>query len=232
MLSVSHVSKAFRGKNAVADLSFQVDEGKAFCLLGGNGAGKSTTMNMLLGFLRSDQGELRFNQWDLWLQRVSARQDIFYLPDHISLYPELTAVENLKYLSRLAKVDAKDGAITEALLEVGLRQEVHSLPVQEYSKGMRQKVALALARLKRPKLLLLDEPTIGLDPVAMKEFVALIHSLKSTGTSVVMVSHDLRCAHLLADEIGILQAGILKQRLLNQDLTLDALEESYFNSVN
>lgn len=230
-LKVINAGKSFAGKQAVGNLNFTVDKGKAFCLLGGNGAGKSTTMNMLLGFLRPDQGELRFEDMDLWTHRARAREHIFYLPDQISLYPEFSATENLQYLASLSNLSITLDAIGEALSEVGLPSEAHTKRISEYSKGMRQKVALALARIKKPRLLLLDEPTSGLDPVAIKEFVNLIQSLKHTGASVVMVSHDLQCAHLLADDIGILQAGILRTQLANTGLTLDALEDQYFESA-
>lgn len=230
-LRVTNASKNFAGKLAVNNLSFTVDKGKAFCLLGGNGAGKSTTMNMLLGFLRPDEGEMRFEEMDLWADRARAREHIFYLPDQINLYPEFSAIENIQYLTSLSHLTVTHDAIGEALNEVGLPAESYNTRISEYSKGMRQKVALALARIKKPRLLLLDEPTTGLDPVAIKEFVALVQSLKHAGTSVVMVSHDLQCAHLLADDIGILQAGVLCTQLVNQGLTLDALEDHYFNSA-
>lgn len=231
ILSVSGVSKKFGVIPAVSNLSFTVQAGKAFCLLGGNGAGKSTTMNMLLGFLQPDGGELYFDHWNLWQDRAAARRHIFYLPDQVSLYPEFSAVENLLYLTKLSDLSTSTEAIKNSLLEVGLPAEAHEKRISEYSKGMRQKVGLALARLKEAKLLLLDEPTSGLDPLAIKEFIALVASLKQDGACVVMVSHDLQCAHLLADEIGILQSGVLKEQLANDSLSLDELERHYFNSV-
>ncbi|WP_444998074.1 ABC transporter ATP-binding protein [Aliikangiella sp. IMCC44359] len=231
-LIVDNISKHFGQKVAVDKLSFSVEKGKAFCLLGGNGAGKSTTISMLLGFIKPDHGELKFGDNHLWKERHKVREDIFYLPDQVNLYPEFTATENLSYLTKLAGITVSKNDIHKAITEVGLQADEHSKYVSDYSKGMRQKVALALAKLKKPKLLLLDEPTTGLDPIAIKEFVAFINSLKSSGVCVVMVSHDLQCAHLLADEIGILQQGILKKRIVNHELTLDQLEAHYFNSVN
>lgn len=231
-LVVDNISKRFGQKVVVNELSFSVEKGTAFCLLGGNGAGKSTTMNMLLGFIRPDQGNLTFGDKDLWRDRHKVREEIFYLPDQVNLYPEFTATENLHYLAKLAGIAVNAEAIRNAIMDVGLGVDEHSKYVANYSKGMRQKVALALARLKKPKLLLLDEPTTGLDPIAIKEFVAFINALKDSGICVVMVSHDLQCAHLLADEIGILQQGILKKRVVNSGLSLDQLEAHYFNSVN
>ena len=131
----------------------------------------------------------------------------------------------------LAGEKPKRDEIKQNLFDVGLELDAHNKRISEFSKGMRQKVALALAKLKKPDLLILDEPTTGLDPIAIKEFVLLINQLKQAGACVVMVSHDLQCAHLLADNIGILQSGILKKELANKHLTLDELETHYFNSV-
>ncbi|CAM2011642.1 ABC transporter ATP-binding protein [Acanthopleuribacter pedis] len=231
LLRVHQVSKRFGNQTAVDRLTFSVRAGQAYCLLGGNGAGKSTTVNLLLGFLRPDQGTLSFLDWDLWRDRAVARDHLFYLPDQVSLYPEFSALENLDYLTRLANKPSTAMAIREALDAVGLPRVAHGQPVGAYSKGMRQKVAIALARLKDAKLLLLDEPTSGLDPAAIKEFVALIADLKQGGAHVVMVTHDLQCAHLLADHIGILQAGVLVAERENRQLSLDDLEHLYFQSV-
>lgn len=230
-LIINQLSKSFGQKQAVNRLSFSVGREKAYCLLGGNGAGKSTTINMLLGFLEPDSGDAHFGELDLWRNRELAKKRLFYLPDQVNLYPELTAIENIVYLSGLSGEKHQPEIIQQSLADVGLEVDAHGKRISDFSKGMRQKVALALAKLKNPELLILDEPTTGLDPIAIKEFVSLINQLKQAGACVVMVSHDLQCAHLLADEIGILQSGVLKEELINKDLSLDDLESHYFNSV-
>ena len=231
-LIVKNLSKHFGQNHAVNNLTFSATEGQAYCLLGGNGAGKSTTLSLLLGFLKADQGSFKFGSYDLWEDRDLVRKHIFYLPELVSLYPEFTAVENLQYFCALSNLSKSFSQIKQALTDVGLNEVSHLEQVKSYSKGMRQKVALAFAKLKQAKLLLLDEPTSGLDPIAIKESVALINSLKKDGACIIMVSHDLKCTYLLADNIGILQSGVLKKQIANNNITLDQLEEYYFNSIN
>lgn len=227
-LVVEKLCKRYGNRLAVNELSFQVEAGQTFCLLGGNGAGKTTTFNMLLGFVQPDSGKATWKGRDLWAEKAWCRNRTFYLPENVSLYPELSAVENLRYFCVLAQLSAGREEVETALLSAGLLPAQLSMPTREFSKGMRQKTALALARLKRAELLLLDEPTSGLDPRATMEFVTLIKQLKNEGASVVMISHDLTCAHLLADEIGILQSGMLVQHFANNGQSLDNLEKQYF----
>lgn len=230
-LVVNQLSKRFGQKEAVNSLSFSVEKEKAYCLLGGNGAGKSTTINMLLGFLKPDQGQSHFGELDLWKNREAAKKHLFYLPDQVNFYPELSAIENVIYLAGLSGDKLGLDVVQKNLSDVGLESDAHNKRIGEFSKGMRQKVALALAKIKKSDLLILDEPTTGLDPIAIREFVSLINELKREGACIVMVSHDLQCAHLLADEIGILQSGVLKEEITNDHLSLDELETRYFNSV-
>lgn len=231
LLAVHNLQKAFASEPAVRDISFSVGSGEAFCLLGANGAGKTTTMNMLLGFLQPDRGSAKFAGHDLWHERELARGQLMYLPENVSLYPAFSARENIEYLSALAKLKLSTQQIVDALLAAGLGPAGINKPTSGYSKGMRQKVAIAFAALKQAKLLLLDEPTSGLDPKATKEFTHLIQQEKSRGAVVVMITHDLQCAHLLADRIGIMQQGELMDTIDNSDCTLDELEQRYFASV-
>lgn len=231
LLNVNNLQKAFAGEPAVRDISFSVRSGEAFCLLGANGAGKTTTMNMLLGFLQPDGGNAKFGGHDLWFEREHARGQLMYLPENVSLYPAFSATENIEYLSALAKLKLSKQKIVDALLAAGLKRTDISKATSGYSKGMRQKVAIAFAALKQAKLLLLDEPTSGLDPKATQEFTQLIQQEKARGAVVVMITHDLQCAHLLADRIGIMQQGQLVETIDNSDCTLDTLEQRYFAAV-
>lgn len=227
MLKVSKVTKKFGSNTAVRDLSFSVQGGEVFCMLGANGAGKTTTMNLLLGFLAPDSGSARFDHLDLWQDRVKCRDYIMYLPENVNLYPTFSAVENIDYLAALARLSLPPQKVIQALLDVGLQAESHHQPVATYSKGMRQKVAIAFALLKAARLVLLDEPTSGLDPTATRDFVAAVNRLRAGGAAVVIITHDLQCAHLLADRIGILDRGELRQ-VLSNNLSLDDLEACYF----
>ncbi|MCM8537377.1 MAG: ABC transporter ATP-binding protein [Lentisphaeraceae bacterium] len=230
-LIVNQISKSFENKNVLTNVTFSVDSGELFCLLGGNGAGKSTMIKLLLGFQTPDKGNMRFDKWDLSSESELVRKEIFYLPEQVNFYPELSAIENLNYLSCLSNLNIDQKSIRQALEEVGLSSIDHNLHLTDFSKGMRQKVALAFAKLKKSRLLLLDEPTSGLDPSSTREFVSLIESLKKDGACAVLVTHDLRCAHMLADGLGILKDGILHNSLTKNDLSLGELEKSYFDSV-
>lgn len=199
--------------------------------MGGNAAEKSTIIKLLLGFLAPKKGSMRFDNWDLNSESESARKDIFYLPEHVNFYPELFAVENLEYLCCLSDLKADQKRIQQAHEEVDLNATDHTLHIANLYRGIRQKIALAFAKLKKAPLFLLHEPTSGLDPTATREFVTLIESLKKDGTCTVLVTHDLVCAHMLADEIDMLKNSNIHESFKQNDLSLDELENLYFDSV-
>jgi len=196
-------------KAVVKDLSFAVSKGEVFGLLGGNGAGKSTTLLAFLGFISSAQGAARVNGNDVSLDAAAARKDIAYLPESANLYPHLTAKENIDYFLSLAKVKRTEKDITSALDQVRLAADARDQRLSSYSKGMRQKVAIAVAILRQAPILFLDEPTSGLDPVAIDEFNQLITDLSNNGTTVLMVTHDVYGACQVAHRIGLLRHGEL-----------------------
>ena len=148
----------------VTDLSFAVNKGEVFGLLGGNGAGKSSTFLAFLGFLTSTKGIAKINGVDVRSDTVAARKAIAYLPESANLYPHLNARENINYFLALAKVKPSDAELEAALDQVSLTQEARAKRLSSYSKGMRQKVAIAVAILRQAPILFLDEPTSGLDP--------------------------------------------------------------------
>ena len=196
-------------KEVVKNLSFSVKQGEVFGLLGGNGAGKSTTLLAFLGFLKSIQGEAKINGVDVAADPRAARQAIAYLPESANLYPHLSALENINYFLSLAKAKKTAVDIDAALDQVSLAKEDRVRRLSSYSKGMRQKVAIAVAILRHAPILFLDEPTSGLDPVAIDEFNQLITELAKNGTTVLMVTHDVYGACQVADRIGLLNDGEL-----------------------
>ena len=196
-------------KEVVKNLSFSVKQGEVFGLLGGNGAGKSTTLLAFLGFLKSIQGEAKINGVDVAADPRAARQTIAYLPESANLYPHLSALENINYFLSLAKAKKTAVDIDAALDQVSLAKEDRVRRLSSYSKGMRQKVAIAVAILRHAPILFLDEPTSGLDPVAIDEFNQLITELAKNGTTVLMVTHDVYGACQVADRIGLLNDGEL-----------------------
>ncbi|MFM7798894.1 MAG: ATP-binding cassette domain-containing protein, partial [Planctomycetota bacterium] len=158
-------------------MSFAVQSGETYALLGGNGAGKSTTLLTFLGFLRPDSGAARVLGRRVETDIAAARRAIAYLPESAALYDHLDARENLQYLLDLGGSRARGADIERALDEVALPDAARSRRLAEHSKGMRQKVALALALLRDSEVLLLDESTSGLDPLAIDEFHALVRRL-------------------------------------------------------
>jgi ABC-2 type transport system ATP-binding protein len=199
------------GKRVLDDVSFQVSAGEIYALLGGNGAGKSTTLLTFLGFQTPDKGEVRVEGEVVggWAAVSAARSRIAYLPESASLYAHLDARENLAYFLSLAGMRANVSAMESALDKVGLQPEARSRPMKDYSKGMRQKVAIALALTREAPILLLDEPTSGLDPAAIDEFHDLARGLAAEGRTILMVTHDVYGACQVADRIGLLRSGRL-----------------------
>jgi len=193
------------GTEVLQGISFTVEPGSIFALLGGNGAGKSTTLLTLLGFLSPSGGSATVLDNDVTKQVGRLRQQIAYLPEAATLYPHLNAYENLGYFLDLAGKKTTQTQLDKALDEVGL-QAGH---MDNYSKGMRQKVAIALAILRETPVLLLDEPTSGLDPIAIDEFNALVRNLAELGKTILMVTHDVYGACQVADRIGLLRRGQL-----------------------
>lgn len=199
-----------RGGRQVLDaVSFKVNKGDVFALLGGNGAGKSTTLLALLGLVTPSSGEAWINGMRVQENLSEVRKMAAYLPESANLYPHLTARENLRYFLSLADVVRSSGDVEQALDKVALATEARDRRLAAYSKGMRQKVAIALAILRETPLLLLDEPTSGLDPVAIDEFNALIGAMSEAGTTVMMVTHDVYGACHVARSVGLLRHGKL-----------------------
>lgn len=209
MIEAENLSINRAGKNVVQDLSFSVKKGEIFGLLGGNGAGKSTTLLGFLGFLSVSSGSAKVNNVNIAENLTETRNSIAYLPESANLYPHLTAIENIKYFLSLAKVTRSDDEISAALDQVSLATEARQRRLSSYSKGMRQKVSIALAILRQAPVLFLDEPTSGLDPLAIDEFNQLVKALASNGTTVLMVTHDVYGACQIAHRIGLLRNGAL-----------------------
>ena len=196
------------GAHRVLDgLTLAVPAGSITALLGGNGAGKSTTLAALLGFVRADAGTIAVCGVDPARDPDAARRRIAYLPENVALYEHLTAVENAEYLLALAGERHGRDAIIAALAGAGLQEGAWDKRLSGFSKGMRQKVAIAVALLRAVPVLLLDEPTSGLDPRATADFNALVSAVRDRGTAVLMVTHDLLSAADVADRIAFLEAG-------------------------
>ncbi|MCA3018576.1 MAG: ABC transporter ATP-binding protein [Rhodocyclaceae bacterium] len=197
------------GREVLSGVSFEVAGGEVYGLLGGNGAGKSTTLSTFLGFLPASGGRVIVNTRDVGSDVAAARRAMAYLPEAASMYEHLDARENLHYFLQLAGVGRGESEIDAALDRVSLAGEARGIKLRGYSKGMRQKVAIALAILRDTDILLLDEPTSGLDPTAIDEFHDLVRGLADAGKAILMVTHDVYGACQVADRIGLLRGGKL-----------------------
>ncbi|MEE4301546.1 MAG: ABC transporter ATP-binding protein [Pseudomonadales bacterium] len=215
-----HVTRG--GRSVLRGLDFEVAPGEVFALLGGNGAGKSTTLLTCLGLIDADRGTVEVLGASPRTDGERIRRSLAYLPEQAQLYPELDAYENLGYFLELAAVPFDRRALDEALDTVSLQADARTQRLETYSKGMRQKVAIALALLRGTPLLLLDEPTSGLDPLAVDEFDALVHRLGDAGIAVLMVTHDLYGATRVASRLGLLREGRLSRIFERDENGIDA----------
>jgi ABC-2 type transport system ATP-binding protein len=197
-----------RGNRRVVDgLSLSLAPGEIYALLGGNGAGKSTTLFAILGFLGYSAGSLRVGDDDPATSPDAVRAQVAYLPESVALYEHLTARENVDYFLKVADCPRSRAEVDAAFEGVGLAATAWDQRASSFSKGMRQKTAIALALLRQTPLLLFDEPTSGLDPSAARDFHKLLETLAARGVAVLMVTHDLLGAADTADRIGLIAGG-------------------------
>jgi ABC-2 type transport system ATP-binding protein len=195
------------GRTVLDGVSLRLNYGEVYALLGSNGAGKSTTLAAILGLLPTRAGVLTVAGHAVAAAPDAVRRSVAYLPENVALYEHLSADENVRYFLELAGEPRSDAEIAAAFESVGLEPAAVRRRIATFSKGMRQKAAIALALLRRTRVLLLDEPTTGLDPGATRDFHRLVGDLRERGVAVLMVSHDLLGAADLADRIGLLAGG-------------------------
>lgn len=231
MLIAENLSKTYGDYKALNNLNLKLNEGEIFALLGQNGAGKSTTINIFLGFVKPTEGVAKINGISVVDHPEETKKFIAYIPETVLLYPNLTGVENLKFFSSLAGFDYNDEELTNFLSKAGLQANAHHNRLGGYSKGMRQKVGIAIAIAKKAKALLLDEPTSGLDPKASNEFSEILKELASEGTTIFMATHDIFRAKEVADRIGIMKRGNLISEINADEISANELEKLYLQTV-
>lgn len=207
VLEIKNVSKSFWRTKIIDNLTFSVNSGEIFGFLGPNGAGKTTTMKMVLGLIPFSEGDICINGYSIKKDFEKAMQNVGGIVENPDLYEYMTGYENLKLVARIYKVDKK--RIDEIVDIVGLKEKI-KLKVKKYSLGMKQRMSVALALIRNPKLLVLDEPTNGLDPVAIHELRDLLKDLAhNRGVCVFVSSHLLSEVELMCDRVGILDKGRL-----------------------
>lgn len=210
VLQVNSLSKAFGEIRAVQELHFEVRAGSIYGLLGPNGAGKTTSISMICGLLHPDAGRVVVADHDFWSDPQRAQRIMGVVPQDIALYEELSGRENLHFwgqLAGLSRLDVRQRAV-ELLEALALADRAND-PVKHYSGGMKRRLNIGCALMHRPRLLLLDEPTVGIDPQARMKILDFIRGLVSEGTAILYTTHYLEEAEMLCHRIGIIDHGRL-----------------------
>ncbi|AMA73732.1 MULTISPECIES: ABC transporter ATP-binding protein [Aneurinibacillus] len=220
-LELEHVEKVIRGKRIIKGISFCVHAGEVFGFLGPNGSGKTTTIRMMVGLIRPTAGRIKVCGYDIQKQPTKALANVGSIVENPELYPYLTGMENLEHFARMIPGVTKE-KIDDVVLRVNLNERIHD-KVKDYSLGMRQRLGIAQALLGDPKLLILDEPTNGLDPQGIKELRDFIRQLANEGLSVFVSSHLLSEIQLMCDRVAIINEGEMIRvgevnELLKQDM--------------
>jgi ABC-2 type transport system ATP-binding protein len=223
MIELERLTKRYGGFTAVEELSLRVERGEIFGFLGPNGAGKTTTIRMMMGLLLPTSGRIRLGGFDLADDPIAAKRLSGFVPDRPFLYEKLTAAELLRFCGDLYEVDppVREARI-ENLLEVFDLVEWAGELIESFSHGMKQRLAFAAALLHEPRLLVVDEPMVGMDPRGARMLRSLLRSLAREGATLFLSTHSLEIAEALCDRIGIIQAGRLVAVGTLEELRLQA----------
>ncbi|MFC7394948.1 ATP-binding cassette domain-containing protein [Scopulibacillus cellulosilyticus] len=208
MLDVSHLKKTYGKKQAIEDVTFSVKAGSCFGLLGPNGAGKSTTMKILTGIIKSDGGSAKLLGKDVSKNKNVVSKNIGYVPQEITLYDQLSAYDNLVFFGEMYGVRGNElkRRIDEVLADTGLTERAKDA-IKTFSGGMKRRINIACALLHRPKLLILDEPTVGIDPQSRNRIFEMIRALNRAGITIIYSTHYMEEVEALCDEIAIIDNG-------------------------
>lgn len=221
MIEISHLTKKYGANTAVDDLSLTLEPGNIYGFLGPNGAGKSTTMNMITGYIGATSGEIKINGHDINQEPEAAKKNIGYLPELPPLYGDMKVLEYLQFAADLKGIDRKaQNADIKQVLDLTKLHPMKNRLIRNLSKGYRQRVGLAQALMGMPEIIILDEPTVGLDPKQIIEIRELIASLREKHT-VILSSHILQEISAVCDHVFIISKG----RLVASD-TMEHLERS------
>jgi ABC-2 type transport system ATP-binding protein len=208
MIQVERLRRSFGTLVAVDDVSFTVAEGEIFGLLGPNGAGKTTSINMVCGVLKPDAGRVLVGGKDIWLEAKAVKREMAVVPQEIAVYEDLNARDNLNFWGSLYGLSGSDlrSRVDEALTRVGLSDRAGE-KVKGFSGGMKRRLNLCMGLLHRPRVLLLDEPTVGIDPQARLNILEVVRGVAASGTTVLYTTHYMEEAQDLCDRIAIMDHG-------------------------
>ena len=212
------------GLLALDHLNFKVEPGEIFCMFGANGAGKTTTINLFLNFIQPTAGTALIEGIDVTKEPLKSKDYVSFVSENVMLYDNFSAFQNISYFSKLAgKRNLTKDDYAQVFKRVGLQEEAFNMRTKKFSKGMRQKLGIAIAIVKDAPNIILDEPTSGLDPRSGQEFLELLLELRDKGKSIFMSSHDIFRAKYIADNVGFMMKGKMvmmqsKEELKGQDL--------------
>ena len=231
MIEARNLSKRYEdGVLALDALNLCVRAGEVYCLLGANGAGKTTTINLFLNFIEPSSGQALINDIDVVSDPLEAKKHVAYVSENVMLYPGFTARQNLDFFARLGGWrDLQKEDYYRVMRRVGLPEKAFDQKVKEFSKGMRQKLGIAIAIIKDAPALFLDEPTSGLDPKAAAEFSETLLDLREQRKAILMSTHDIFRAKELADRVGIMKEGRKVMERTREELKFENLEHLYLD---
>ena len=233
MLEIIDLSKHYGDVHAVNDLTLTIQPGEIFTMLGANGAGKTTTLMVALGFTEPTKGTVKICGIDVTRDPLEAKKHVAYVSENVMLYGNFTARQNLEFFTKLGgRQNVGDTDYEQVMDRVGLQRDAFDRRVKGFSKGMRQKLGIAIAIMKNAEVILLDEPTSGLDPKSGAEFLQLLAELREENKAIWMTTHDIFRAKQIADRVGIMVAGHLVKIFTREELEQEDLESVYVEYVS
>lgn len=223
LLIVKDVTKEYGDKIGNFQINLEVEHGEVYGLLGPNGAGKTTLIRQIMGFVKPDSGSITIDEMNSWTQRAQIMENLGYLPGELVLYDSMKGINYLKMVAKFKGV--KDFSFVERLIEYFELDP--SSKIKKMSKGMKQKIAIICAVMSKPKYLILDEPTNGLDPLMQNNFNSLVGELKKNGTTIIICSHIFEEVAQLCDRVGFLKEGKLIKEEKVKKKSFAALQKEF-----
>ena len=229
MLVINHLTKAYGEKKAVDDLNLHIHAGEIYGFIGHNGAGKTTTLKSVVGILQFDQGEILIDGKSIQTDPLACKREIAYIPDNPDLYEYMTGIKYLNFIADIFGVSAEDRqARIRKYADLFELTEDLAQPIAAYSHGMKQKLAIIAAWLHQPKLIIMDEPFVGLDPKASHLLKEMMREVCDAGGAIFFSTHVLEVAERLCDKVAIIKGGkLIRSGTMEEVKGDDSLEEVF-----
>ncbi len=230
MVEIDKLTKKYGDHLALDHLTLDIQAGEIFSLLGANGAGKTTTINLLLNFVEPSTGAARINGLDVVRDAKEVKRHVAYLSENVMLYGNMTARQNLDFFTGLSgRKEVEASAYDAAMRRVGLPERTFDARVKTFSKGMRQRLGIAVVILKEAPVIVMDEPMSGLDPRGAEDFTVLLRELRDEGKAIFLSTHDVFRASDISDRVGIMKEGRLVMVRTAEELEDQDLREIYLD---